>query len=297
MAGYDSFDERMLPTAGGDLYAQIGGPEEGGGSLPLVLLHGFPQNNLMWTRVAGSLSRTRRIVALDLPGYGGSFLTDSPASASKREMAIRVCEAMAALGHDRFDVAGHDRGGRVAYRMALDSPQRVGRLAVLDILPTTEYWRRMNHRFAMAIYHWPFLAQPYPLPETLIGGAPEYYVRHTLASWTAAKSLSAFEDDAIESYCAQARDPARLKAMCDDYRAGESIDPQHDEDDREAGRRISCPTLVLWGGAGIAAGAATPLETWQGWCEDVRGAAIDAGHFIPEENPEATIEALDRFFN
>jgi haloacetate dehalogenase len=203
---------------------------------------------------------------------------------------------MSALGHDRFDVAGHDRGGRVAYRMAFDHPDRVARLAVLDILPTWEYWAKMNHAFAMAIYHWPFLAQPYPLPETLIGGAPDYYIKHTLASWTAAKDLSAFAPEALEIYCAQARDPLRLKAMCDDYRAGESIDVEHDEADRAAGRKIACPTLALWGGAGIAAGAATPLDTCQNWCDDLRGEAIESGHFIPEENPAATVAALDAFF-
>ena len=212
-------------------------------------------------------------------------------------MAKRVWQAMSALGHDRFDVAGHDRGGRVAYRMALDHPERVVRLSVLDILPTSEYWAKMNHAFAMAIYHWPFLAQPEPLPETLIGGAPDYYIKHTLASWTKAKSLSAFDPSALEAYCAQARDPRQLKAMCDDYRAGESVDVAHDEADKAAGTKISCPTLALWGGAGIAAGAATPLHTWRAWCENVSGAAIDSGHFIPEENPKATSEALDAFFS
>jgi len=233
----------------------------------------------------------------DLPGYGKSSPPANPESASKREMANRICEAMSTLGHERFDVAGHDRGGRVAYRMAFDHPDRVARLAVLDILPTSEYWARINHAFAMAIYHWPFLAQPEPLPETLIGGAPDYYIKHTLASWTAAKDLRAFEADALETYCAQARDPRTLKAMCDDYRAGEAVDVTHDNADKAAGKKISCPTLALWGGAGIAAGAATPLDTWRAWCEDVRGEAIESGHFIPEENPEATIKALDAFFS
>jgi len=149
----------------------------------------------------------------------------------------------------------------------------------------------------IAWHHWPFLAQPEPLPETLIGGAPDYYIKHTLASWTAAKDLSAFDTDALEAYCAQARNPRQLKAMCDDYRAGESIDVIHDEADKSAGRKILCPTLALWGGAGIAAGAATPVDTWNAWCETVSGEAIDAGHFIPEENPAATVRALAAFFS
>ena len=291
MTTIDGFDSRMIETSGGALHVAVGG--EGP---PLVLLHGFPQSHLMWARVAPGLSRTRTVYCVDLPGYGESFPPPSQSFASKREMAARVVEAMAVLGHDRFDVAGHDRGGRVAYRMALDSPERVRRLAVLDILPTCIYWEKMNHAFAMAVYHWPFLAQPAPLPETLIGGAPDYYIKHTLASWTAAKDIFSFEDNALEAYCAQARDPVRLKAMCDDYRAGEAEDVEHDKADRAAGRKIAAPTLALWGGSGIAAGAATPLDTWQDWCLDVRGQAIDSGHFIPEENPAATLAALDRFF-
>ncbi len=291
MTTIDGFSGRMVPTAGGGVFAAIAG--EGP---PLVLLHGFPQTHAMWARVAPALSRTRQVICLDLPGYGRSFIPGSVSLAGKREMAARVVEAMAALGHDTFDVAGHDRGGRVAYRLALDSPDRVRRLAVLDILPTCIYWEKMDHAFSMAIYHWPFLAQPAPLPETLIGGAPDYYIKHTLASWTAAKDLSSFDPSAVESYCAQARDPQRLGAMCDDYRAGEGIDVAHDRADRSAGRKITAPALALWGGSGIAAGAATPLDTWRDWCADVSGQAIESGHFIPEENPPATIAALDTFF-
>lgn len=288
----EGFASRKIETKAGTLHATIGGR-----GAPLVLLHGFPQNWRMWARVAPALAVTRQVICFDLPGYGDSDIPADMEAASKRAMASALVEAMAVLGHTRFDVAGHDRGGRVAYRMALDHPAAVARLAVLDILPTVEYWDRMNHAFAMKIYHWPFLAQPYPLPETLIGGATDYYIRHTLASWTAPGDLSAFEDQALETYCAQARDATRLRAMCDDYRAGEGIDVDHDRADRDSGHKITCPTLALWGGAGIAAGASTPLDTWREWCEDVRGEAIDAGHFIPEENPAATVTALDAFFD
>ena len=291
MTTIDGFETLKVETRAGVLNVAMAG--EGP---PLVLLHGFPQTHVMWARVAPALSKTRQVFCVDLPGYGESSLPATVSSASKREMATQIVEAMSKLGHEKFDIAGHDRGGRVAYRLALDSPERVRRLAVLDILPTCVYWEKMNHNFAMAIYHWPFLAQPYPLPETLIGGAPDFYIKHTLASWTAAKDLSAFEGAALNAYCAQARDPARLKAMCDDYRAGETTDVIHDQADRKAGRKITAPTLALWGGAGIAAGAATPLDTWRDWCENVQGEAIPSGHFIPEENPAATITALDAFF-
>lgn len=263
---------------------------------PVLLLHGFPQNSMLWARVAPRLAERFHVVCADLPGYGGSSPPAGVEGASKRAMAARLVEAMATLGHERFAVVGHDRGGRVAYRMAFDHPDRVARLAVLDILPTWTYWARMDRAFALDVYHWGFLAQPHPMPERLIGGAPDYWIDHTLASWTAAKSLDAFAPDALESYRAQARDPDQLKAMCDDYRAGATLDVDHDAADREAGRRIACPTLALWGGGGIAGKAATPLETWREWAEDVRGEGVEgSGHFIPEEAPEACAEALLRF--
>ena len=291
MRGFSGFEERRIATGGGALHALIGG--EGP---PLVLLHGFPQTHLMWAPIAGRLAATRRVVCFDLPGYGASDPPAGVTGASKRAMAAQIVEAMAALGHERFDLAGHDRGGRVAYRMALDHPDRVARLAVLDILPTWEYWARMDRAFAMKIYHWAFLAQPEPLPENLIGGAPDFYIGHTMASWTAGGNLDAFDGEAMEAYRANARDPARLKAMCDDYRAGATLDREADGADREAGRRIEVPSLVLWGAAGIAAGSGTPLDVWRDWCVDVSGEGIESGHFIPEENPEATFAALDRFF-
>ncbi len=287
----EGFGSQLIETSHGAIHAVIGGSGP-----PIVLLHGFPQTHIMWARVAPALSKSRTVICMDLPGYGRSSPPQARAFATKRAMASRVVEAMMHLGHDRFDIAGHDRGGRVAYRLALDKPDRVVRLAVLDILPTCIYWEKMDHAFAMKIYHWPFLAQPYPLPETLIAGASKFYIDHTLASWTAAKDLSAFTPDALKMYYAQASNPLSIKAMCDDYRAGECEDKDHDRADRAAGKKILAPTLALWGGSGIAAGAATPLETWREWCADVRGQAIECGHFIPEENPEATIAAFEAFF-
>lgn len=287
---WNDFKLQKVATASGVLQARIAGTGPA-----LVLLHGFPQTHLMWSMVAPELAKIRQVICFDLPGYGNS---DPPAdieAASKRAMAAQIVEAMESLGHKRFSVAGHDRGGRVAYRMALDHSERVTQLAVLDILPTIEYWKRMDHAFAMKIYHWMFLAQPAPLPEILIGAAPDFYIDHTLASWTKTKDLSDFSADALEAYRAQARDEGTLKAMCDDYRAGESVDLVHDQADFGV-RKISCPSLVLWGDAGIATDAATPLDTWRHWCDQVKGEGLDCGHFMAEENPEATTTALVNFF-
>ena len=291
MPDWTQFSARRIKTSAGELQARIGG--EGP---PLVLLHGFPQTHVMWEKVAPALADHHQIICVDLPGYGLSDAPKDVDAASKRAMANQIIEAMAVLGHDTFDLAGHDRGGRVAYRMALDHPGCVSKLAVLDILPTVEYWANMDAAFSIKIYHWMFLAQPEPLPETLISGAPEFFIDHTLASWTGTSDLSCFSADALDAYHAQARDSRRVKAMCDDYRAGATVDASHDESDK-GNRTISCPTLVLWGGAGIAASAESPLLCWQQWCDDVQGKAIDSGHFIPEENPAQTISALNDFFN
>lgn len=287
---WNDFASFAVNTGGGMLSGKVGGSGP-----PLVLLHGFPQTHLMWEKVAPALATGRKVICFDLPGYGRSDPPSDVDAASKRAMGSQIIEAMACLGHDSFAIAGHDRGGRVAYRIALDHPERVTQLAILDILPTIEYWDRVNHAFAMRIYHWMFLAQPEPLPERLIGGASDFYIDHTLKSWTASQDLSAFTPEALEMYRSQARDSRRLKAMCDDYRAGESVDVSHDEADRGV-RKIQCETLVLWGSVGIAGNAATPLDTWKEWCVNVRGEAIESGHFLPEENPAATLNSLQKFF-
>ena len=282
---------RRIDTGGGALAVSVAG-----GGPPLLLLHGFPQTRAMWEPVAARLADAHTLVVPDLPGYGESVPPEDVDAASKRAMAASIVEAMGALGYDSFDVAGHDRGGRVGYRMALDHPERVRRLAVLDILPTSDYWARMDRAFALKIYHWAFLAQPEPLPETLIGGAPDFWLEWTLKSWTASQSLDCFAAEAMAEYRANFSDPARLKALCDDYRAGATVDLEHDLASRAAGERIAAPTLVLWGASGIAQNAETPLAVWREWCDDVRGEAIPSGHFLPEENPDATGDALARFF-
>lgn len=282
---------RPFETTGGTITASIGGSGP-----PLLLLHGFPQNRLMWQTIADILSTHYTLIIPDLPGYGDSDAPANVEAASKRAMANQMIEIMVQLGHEIFDVAGHDRGGRVAYRMALDYPERVSRLAVLDILPTSDYWAKMDRGFALKIYHWAFLAQPYPFPETLIGAAPDAFIDTTLKSWTATKSLDVFAPDALASYRRNFTDPIRLKAMCDDYRAGASIDVDHDLHSQRTGTRINAPTLALWGASGIAQSAETPLDVWRNWCVDVCGEPISSGHFLPEENPRDTAAALRAFF-
>ncbi len=292
---FPGYASEWIATSGGCVFARIGG--EGP---PLLLLHGYPQTHVMWHRVAPKLAERFTLVVPDLPGYGWSDVPDSDADHTpftKRAMARVMIEVMEKLGHAQFALAGHDRGGRVAYRLALDHPGRLSRLAVLDILPTYEYWARMDRASALKIYHWAFLAQPEPLPETLIGGSPDAYFRHTLASWTAARSLDAFDTRALAHYLTALRDPLRIHAACEDYRAGAYADFAHDAADREAGNTIAAPLLVLWGDAGIARAAATPLDTWRQWATGVTGQPIGGGHFMAEENPDATAAALLAFFS
>ncbi len=289
---FPGFATHRLETDASRLFARVGGFGP-----PVALVHGYPQTHVEWRRVAPRLAERHTVVALDLRGYGGS---DAPASAggalyTKRIMAADVVAAMRSLGHERFAYVGHDRGARVGYRLALDHPQRLTRLAVIDIVPTLEMWRGMDAARAFAVYHWMFLAQPEPLPETLIGRASREYIDHTLASWTKAKSLDAFDPSALAHYRAFFAEPKRIHACCEDYRAGATLDWAHDEADRAAGRAIDIPVLALWGGAGLPAQGENPLDVWRRWAPRAQGRAIDAGHFLPEEAPEATAEALVEF--
>jgi haloacetate dehalogenase len=290
---FPGFAVRDLDLGDVALHARIGGA-----GAPLVLLHGYPENGAMWRHVAPGLAERFTVVVPDLRGYGQSSVPASRDGAgyAKRVMARDVVALMRALGHERFRVAGHDRGARVGYRLALDHPERVERLAVLDITPTADMWRGMDAARAMKVYHWMFLAQPEPLPETLISRAPSEYIDHTLASWTADKSLTSFGDSALASYRAAVADAARVHAMCEDYRAGATIDVEDDETDFATGRRIAAPLLALWGEAGIPAAGANPLDIWRRWASDARGAGLPGGHFLPEEAPEATLTALLDFF-
>lgn len=293
---FAGFDSRFVETGEARIFCRIGG--EGP---PLVLLHGYPQTHVIWHKVAGALAEHFTLVIPDLRGYGWSSLpeeADDHATMSKRAMARDIVAVMEKLGYARFAIAGHDRGGRVAYRLALDHPGRVTKIAVLDIIPTLAQWQAFDWREALKTYHWAFLAQPHPLPETLIVPSAVAYLEATLASWTAGRSLDAFDAGALAHYRAAYDVPERVHALCEDYRAGASYDMRADALDREQDRRISAPLLALWGQAGIPAGASggTVLEVWRQWADEARGQALDCGHFLPEEAPEACARALLDFF-
>ena len=268
-----------------------------GSGPPLLLLHGYPQTHVMWHKIARELAEKFTVIAMDLRGYGWSSAPRSSKGAAytKREMAGDALAVMEALGHTHFSIVGHDRGGRVGYRLALDHPGRVDRLAVLDIVPTFEMWTGMDAARAMQVYHWLFLAQPEPMPENLIGKAPVEYLEHTLASWTATHDLGAFDPRALAHYRASFNDPSRIHAACEDYRAGATLDHAYDGADAAAGKKIMSPVLALWGGTGIPAQGTSPLQIWQKWAGNVQGQAIESGHFLAEENPAATLAALMAF--
>ena len=262
---------------------------------PLLLLHGYPQTRACWHRVAPALAERFTVVAADLRGYGDSAKPPGGVGHvdySKREMARDLVGAMAALGFARFAVAGHDRGGRVAHRMALDHPEVVERAAVLDIVPTRTLFASSDQAFATAYYHWFFLIQPDGLPETLIGHDPEWFLRETLRRWSGrAESIA---EEAIREYARCFRDPACIHASCEDYRAAASIDLEHDAADQ--GAVIACPLLVLWGEQGAMHRLYDVLGAWRPLAADVRGRALPCGHFLPEESPEETTQALRDFF-
>jgi haloacetate dehalogenase len=289
---FEGFDTRTVATDGAQIFLRLGGQGP-----PLLLLHGYPQTSAMWHKVAPDLAGRFTVVAADLRGYGRSAKPPSDPdhlAYAKRTMALDMVQVMAELGFDRFAVAGHDRGGRVGYRMALDHPAVVTRLAVLDIVPTLSMWRHMDKALAMATYHWMFLAQPDGLPEHLIGADPAWWVREKLRRW--AGDPEAFAPEALEEYVACFADPAAIHASCEDYRAGATVDDRLDEADLGR-RRIGCPVLVLWGADGIARRAEDPLAAWRPWCDDLRGQGVPGGHFPAEERPEETLAALLAFFS
>lgn len=292
-AVFDGFQAHELTTSRGPVFARVGGSGP-----PLLLLHGYPETHLMWHSTAPALAQRFTVVASDLSGYGAS-LKPAPADDhephSKRALARDQVEAMASLGFEQFAVAGHDRGGRVAYRMALDHPQRVRALAVLDIVPTAEVWARGDHQFALGYWHWGFLAQPAPLPERLIAGDPDAYWHHHLHRIGLGAAPERYPDTVLRAYRAQLRDPEIVQAICEDYRAGATVDWAHDEADR--GRRIDCPVLALWGTRGaLPVFYGDVLAIWRDWASDVRGRGIDASHFLVEDAPDEAAEELTRFF-
>jgi haloacetate dehalogenase len=291
---YPGFASHWIDTGAGRLFARAGGSGP-----PLLLLHGYAQTNVMWHRMAPALAERFTLIIADLPGYGWSAAPQSGpdhAPYNKRAMAAAMVELMQQLGHVRFRLAGHDRGGRVGYRLALDHPGRLEQLALLDIVPTYAMWRDIDARLAYRIWHWTFLALPPPFPETVIGKDPVAFWDGKTGSGTKARDLSPFDPRALAHYRAFFQDPSRIHATCEDYRAGRTVDLAADEADRAAGNKITCPLLVLWGETGIPSETKSPLQTWRDWATDVRGHAVDCGHYLPEENPDDTAAALLSFF-
>lgn len=286
---FAGFERTRIETRGAAINAAYGG--EGP---PVLLLHGYPQTHAMWHLVAPRLAERFTVVATDLRGYGDSSKPlggEDYAGYSKRVMASDQVEAMEALGFDRFAVVGHDRGGRVGHRMALDHPDRVSKLAVLDIIPTREVFATVDKDLATAYYHWFFLIQPHDLPEKLIGCDPGYYLRKKLGGW--GTDLKVFAPEALAEYERCFRDPETIHASCEDYRAAATIDLAHDEADLD--RKVQCPLLALWGGNGAMEKLYDVLGVWRQYAKDVRGRPLDAGHFLAEERPEETAEELVSF--
>ncbi|MBQ6641359.1 MAG: alpha/beta hydrolase [Saccharopolyspora sp.] len=267
----------------------------GGDGPPVLLLHGYPQTHLIWHGVAPALAEQHTVVLTDLRGYGDS---DKPAGGpghegySKRTMARDQVLVMRELGFERFAVAGHDRGGRVAHRMALDHPDAVRGLAVLDIVPTHYAFRHADMHFALGYYHWFLLAADDGVPERLIGGAPEFCVRSRIDAWSGDAGL--LEPAAVDEYVRCFSDPAAIHASCEDYRAAASVDLEHDEADRA--NRVIAPLLALWGAEGFVGATYDVLSVWRGYADNVGGAALPSGHYVPEEAPQETADALLTFF-
>jgi len=274
---------------------RIGGKSDGP---PLLLLHGFPETHVMWHRVAAALRDRYLVVLLDIRGYGQSSKPDGlpdHSNYSKRAMANDAIGVMDALGLDRFLVCGHDRGGRVGHRMALDHPHRVSKLCVVDIAPTLDMYAATDMAFATAYYHWFHLIQPSPLPESMIGGNASTYLHAVLGGWGSG-GLRHIESRALAEYEHSFTGDA-IHAMCEDYRASAGIDLVHDQESRDRGDKIRCDTHVLWGERGVIHRLFEPLQLWQAQCLGaVTGHPMPAGHFIPEELPSETAQALDKFF-
>jgi haloacetate dehalogenase len=288
---FEGFESRDIATRATSIRVRVGGSGP-----PLLLLHGYPQTHVMWHRVAPALAERHAVVCADLRGYGDSGKPASDAEHAaygKRASAQDMVEVMAALGHERFMLAGHDRGGRVGHRLALDHPERLERLAVLDIVPTRTVFGATNQAIATGYYHWFFLIQPGGLPERLIGADPLFYLHWTLGRW--GTGLEAFAPAALAEYERCFRDPGAIHASCEDYRAAASIDLAHDEADRQ--QRIECPLLALWGRRGLMERHFDVLATWRERAAGaVSGRALDCGHFLPEERPQETAQELLAFF-
>ncbi len=286
MSLLDGFERRDVDAGG----VRIATWSAGDGD-PVLLLHGYPQTHLMWHAVAPALADGHRVVLADLRGYGESDKPpggDDHAGYAKRAMASDQVEAMAALGHERFAVVGHDRGARVGHRLALDHPDRVSRLAVVDIAPTHHMVTTADLALGQAYFHWFFLAQPPDLPERMIGADPQRWLRHQLGRFH--PGSVPIHPDALAAYLRAGSTPDAVAAACEDYRAALTIDLAHDEADRH--RRVGCPTLALWGRHGFIADRYDPLAIWRSYADRVEGRAMASGHFVAEEDSAGTVAVL-----
>jgi haloacetate dehalogenase len=290
---FEGFTDHEVPTARGSVLARVGGSGP-----PLLLLHGYPQTHVMWHATVGPLTGDHTVVVADLPGYGASFRptpTPDHGAHSKRALAVDLVEVMSRLGHERFAVAGHDRGGRVAYRMALDHPGRVTAAAAFDVVPTGDVWGRADAALALGYWHWAFLAQPAPLPERLIGADPDAFFDHHVRALGLGGAPDRYPADLMATYRGLLDDPTTVEAICEDYRAGAGVDRVHDDADR--GRRwIECPLLALWSARGaLPRFYGDVLDVWRPWAPDVTGQGLDASHFLVEDQPEQVAAILSDF--
>lgn len=270
----------------------------GGSGPPLLLLHGNPQTHAMWHAVAPTLAERFTVICPDLRGYGGSYkpdVTPDHAPYAKREMASDIVRLMDHFGFETFMIASHDRGARVAHRLAIDHPARVQRLAVLDIIPTLEHFERTDMAFAMGYYHWFWLAQPHPFPEALINAAPDDWFR--IQTSREPKGPDFFHPEALSDYLNAVRDPEMIRGMCEDYRAAATIDLEHDRESRDAGANIQCPLLVLWGAKGKIGQWYDPLAVWREYCSaEVTGGDVNSGHYLAEEADQEVLAHFKAFF-
>jgi haloacetate dehalogenase len=286
---FDGFTARRVAVNGTEINLVTGGSGP-----PLLLLHGYPQTHVIWHRIAPGLARDFTVVAPDLRGYGDSGKPPGGQDHSgyaKRTMALDQVAMMSALGFERFAMVGHDRGARVGHRLALDHPERLTRLALLDIVPTLDFYRAINQRTATAYYHWFFLIQPADFPERLIGADPAGFL-----DWQFSRlGGSGIEPAALAEYARCFSDPRTIHATCEDYRAAASIDLEHDAADRD--RRIACPLLVLWGRSGVVGRNFDVLDVWRERATSLAGRALDCGHYLPEEAPAETEAEIRRFLD
>jgi haloacetate dehalogenase len=292
MGFFDGFTLENIAVQDGEMRVR-----HGGSGPALLLLHGNPQTHAMWNAVAAELAADFTIICPDLRGYGGSHkpaATADHAPYAKRNMARDMAELMDHFSHRQFFLAGHDRGGRVSHRLALDYPERVLKLAILDIVPTIEHFERADADFAMGYYHWFWLAQPHPFPENLINNAPEDWFRgHT----SRGPKNDFFHPEAMADYLNAVGNPDMVRGMCEDYRAAATIDLEHDRASRAAGAKIACPLMALWGATGKIGKWYEPLEIWRQYCSgDLTGGPVASGHYLAEEAPDEVIGRFRAFF-